>query len=285
MNVITVIAGAEPLREGLVAQLADETGAAFWRWKQTAKAADIETNLSIPDARAIAARLIGSQPYDVIAQPLATRKKRFLVADMESTMIEQEMLDEIAERIGIGGQVRSITARAMNGELDFRQAIQQRVALLKGQSEQLLLDLAAIITPMPGAELMMQTVKQRGMISWLVSGGFRIYTKLVAEKLGFDRDYGNALIVRNGVLTGEVGEPLLGKAAKLEILQAGLKEFSLTCADTVAIGDGANDVPMLDYVNAHGGLGIAFRAKPSVRERIPHQINHAGLEAVGFLVA
>ena len=221
-------------------------------------------------------------PFDVFIQPVATRRKKLLVADMESTIIEQEMLDEMAAKIGVGEKVALITRRAMNGELDFDSALTERVALLKGQPESLLRECAAQMTLMQGAPSLLAAMKEAGAKCWLVSGGFTFFIKKIADQLGFDRFFGNELIVENGVLTGEVGRPILGKNAKKEFLAQACATYGCRLDETLTIGDGANDIPMLQTCAAGGGLGVAFRAKPKVREIIANQINYSDLSALVY---
>jgi len=220
---------------------------------------------------------------DLFIQPVATRRKKLLIADMESTIIEQEMLDELAAKIGIGAKVADITRRAMNGELDFAAALTERVGLLKGQPESLLDEVAAYMTFSAGAQELVSAMKRAGGKAWLVSGGFTFFIKKIAEHLGFDRFFGNELVIEKGIITGEVALPILGKEAKKTFLEMACAEYGYILAETLAIGDGANDVPMLQVCNAGGGLGVAYRAKPNVRAVIPHQINHCDLSALIYV--
>jgi phosphoserine phosphatase len=203
--------------------------------------------------------------------------KKLLVADMESTIIEQEMLDELASDLGHGRETADITRRAMNGELDFATALYERVALLKGQPVSILERAAKRITFMSGAEKLLSVMKAHGAVCWLVTGGFGYFAEPVAQKLGFDKVFANDLIVHDDVLTGEVVEPILDKNTKKELLERACKELGLSMTDCLAVGDGANDIPMLTACNEGGGLGVAYHAKPKVREVVPHQINHGDL--------
>ena len=217
---------------------------------------------------------------DCIIQPVATRRKKLLLADMESTIIEQEMLDELADTIGIRDKVAAITARAMNGELDFKAALHERVGLLRGLPVCVLYEVAQRITLMPGAAELLATMKANGAVAWLVSGGFTCFAKPVADRLGFDRVFANELIIRDEMITGEVAEPIVDKNAKKDLLQKACAELGLSLAQTMTVGDGANDIPMLSTCNDGGGLGVAYHAKPNVRSVIPHQINHGDLRAL-----
>jgi len=219
-------------------------------------------------------------PVDVLIQPVATRRKKILIADMESTIIEQEMLDELAARIGVGEQVAHITRRAMNGELDFEAALNERVLLLKGQPVSLLQEVASHMTLMPGALALVDAMRRAGAQTWLVSGGFTHFIKIIAERIGFDRFFGNELLHENGVLTGRVGLPILGKDAKRDVLMKACKEYGFSLADCLTVGDGANDMAMLQTTAMGGGLGVAYHGKPRLREVIHSQINRSDLSAL-----
>ncbi len=238
--------------------------------------------ISPESARVAVARLLADYPVDIIVQGEAERRKSLLVADMESTIIEQEMLEEMADVLGKRAEVAAITRRAMNGEIDFVGALAERVALFANQPATLLEEMASRITYMPGAGTLVATMRGNGAQCWLASGGFRIYTQLVAAKLGFDRECANELLIDNGVLTGKVAEPVLDKNTKLSVLQQGADAMGIDLAATVAVGDGANDLPMLQACSEGGGLGIAFHAKPSVQTQAMHNIRHGDLTALLF---
>lgn len=215
-------------------------------------------------------------PVDAAIVPVRNRAKSVLIADMDSTMIEQECVDELGVVAGVGERIKAITARAMRGEINFESALRQRVGLLKG------LDAAVIgqiirerITYMPGGATLVATMKAHGSRTALVSGGFRQFTSVVAAHLGFDEDQANELIIENGRLTGEVGRPILGEAAKVEAL----RRLAPDPADAIAVGDGANDIPML----LEAGLGVALHAKPHVQKRARIRINHGDLTALLYL--
>jgi phosphoserine phosphatase len=248
----------------------------------SAHAADIFCEGLVEDARAALSAQIADQPIDVLVQPVHSRRKKLLLADMESTIIEQEMLDELADMIGQRATVAAITRRAMNGELDFAAALRERVALLKGQPERLLIDAAKKITLMSGAAALVQAMKAQGAQCWLVSGGFTCFAAEVAQKLGFDRFFANELLVREGKIVGTVTEPILDRNTKKARLMRACFELKITPADCLAVGDGANDIPMLEACNKGGGLGVAFQAKPKVRDAVPNQINHGDLSALVY---
>jgi phosphoserine phosphatase len=217
---------------------------------------------------------------DLIVQPLAGRRKKMLLADMDSTMIQQECIDELAAEAGIGERVAEITARAMNGELDFEGALLERVGLLKGLPEAIIEKvLEERITFMPGGKALLATMKANGGYAALVSGGFTAFTAKVAAELGFDENHANTLIVEDGALNGDVGRPILGKQAKVDQLERITAKLGLSEADVIAVGDGANDLGML----GRAGSGVALHAKPSVAAQCDIRINHGDLTALLFL--
>ncbi len=242
------------------------------------------TGATVEALRDVLREIFQSQPVDIIVQPAAKRRKKLLVADMESTIIEQEMLDELAAAIGVGERVADITRRAMNGELDFTAAIKERVGLLKGQPMTLLAETAKHISFMPGAAALVATMRKNDAQCWLVSGGFTCFAAPIAMTLGFSEAFANRLMVdtENGTLTGGVFEPILDKNTKKALLERGCFECNVTLSDTIAVGDGANDVPMLSASNDGDGLGVAFHAKPSVRAVVPHQVTYGDLTALLF---
>jgi phosphoserine phosphatase len=198
---------------------------------------------------------------------------------MESTMIENEMLDDLADFLGLRDKIAGITARAMNGEIDFAGALTERVGLLKGLATSKLDEAAKRIRYMPGGATLIATMKKHGATCALVSGGFTYFTAMVRERLGFDSDAANRLAVNGDVLAGTVEPPILGKEAKLATLQKLAGERGIGVSDTIAVGDGANDLPMLEAA----GLGVAFRAKPAVAAAVPARINHGDLTALLYL--
>ena len=216
---------------------------------------------------------------DAVILPSEGRRKKLLVADMESTVIENEMLDELADFLGLRERIAAITAHAMNGEIDFAGALTERVGLLKGLPVGKLDEAAWRIRYMPGGATLVATMKQHGATCALVSGGFTYFTALVRKALGFDSDSANVLTHDGKTLSGTVELPILGKEAKLATLQRLLGERSLTMADALTVGDGANDLPMLQAA----GLGVAFRAKPAVAAQVPARIVQGDLTALLYL--
>ena len=216
---------------------------------------------------------IGERPIDAIDQPIEGRRKKLLVADLESTIIENEMLEELADFLGMRAHVAEITRRAMNGEIDFIGALNERVALLRGMPETVLDEAAARIRLMPGARALIATLRRAGVKTALVSGGFTVFADRVAAALGFDHVVANRLDIADGKLAGTVQPPIVTGTTKRETLLSLAAEFGLSPVQTIAVGDGANDLPMLGTA----GLGVAFHAKPAVASAARWRINHADL--------
>ncbi len=217
---------------------------------------------------------------DLVIQTAVGRRKHLLIADMDSTMIEQECIDELADAAGVGAHVAGITARAMNGELDFEDALRERVGLLAGLPETVIADVIRDrITLMPGGRALLATMKAQGAYAALVSGGFTAFTAAIAGVLGFDENRANTLIIKDGVLTGQVAVPVLGRAAKVQALHEISTRLGITPADAIAVGDGANDLGMLGLA----GTGVALHAKPSVQSECDIRINHGDLTGLLYL--
>jgi phosphoserine phosphatase len=223
---------------------------------------------------------LGHLPIDINVVPSVNRRKRLLIADMDSTMIEQECIDELGVVAGVGDKIKAITARAMRGEIDFADALRERVGLMAGLDASVIDNIVREhLTLMPGGKTLVATMKTHGAYTALVSGGFRQFTSRVATLVGFDTNEANDLIIENGKLAGRVGEPVLGKEAKVEALHRISSAHGLSVADAIAVGDGANDIPMLQAA----GMGVALHAKPKVQEAAPYRINHGDLTALLYL--
>jgi phosphoserine phosphatase len=250
-------------------------------WLSAARVCDIPFDDLAPDQAdaGIRAALGGDAAVDVLAQHLAGRRKRLLVADMEATIIANEMLDELAELAGIQPQIAEITRRAMNGEIEFAGALRERVGLLKDMPEAALAEAGARIRINPGAASLIATMHKHGAYTALVSGGFRLYADRVRHQLGFDIAVANELIVEDGKLAGRVREPVLGKEAKLATLTLLAAERGLSLADALAVGDGANDLPMIEAA----GMGIAYHAKPVVAASARLRVDHNDLTALLYV--
>ncbi len=286
MSFVLVLA-TDPDAPALTAALAEAARDAVAGTSPVWLAADTACDIALPDGpgesrtiEASARSSLGGAPVDVAVVPAARRRKRLLVADMDSTIIGQECIDELADVVGIKPHIAEITERAMRGELEFEPALRERVALLEG------MDVGAVervlaerITLNPGARALVATMRANGAYTALVSGGFTMFTSRIADLAGFHENRANELIVDGGRLTGLVAEPILGREAKRRRLEELRSELRLDSRDTLAVGDGANDLSMLEAA----GLGVAFRAKPAVAEMAGARIDHAGLTGLLFL--
>jgi phosphoserine phosphatase len=267
--IVTTLIAAPGAEETLRACVADLGVAADWL---APVACDIGDGAVEANMRAT----IGDRPIDIIVQPKAGRRKRLLVADLESTIIENEMLEELADFLGLRAPVAEITRRAMNGEIDFVGALTERVALLRGLPESVLGEAAGRIRLMPGARALVATLRRARVTTALVSGGFKVFADRVAAELGFDRVIANRLDIADGKLAGTVAAPILTGTTKHETLVSLAGELGLGLDETLAVGDGANDLPMLQTA----GLGIAFHAKPAVAAASRWRIDHGDLTAL-----
>jgi len=281
-SVLTLItAGPNHRLAGIVAAVRDAIRAAAQPvWLAMAEACDIFIEADEPEAIEDAVRaVIGDLPVDLVLQPQHLRRRRLLVADLESTIIANEMLDELGAMRGIGGRITEITRAAMNGEIDFAAALAARVALLAGTDTRILAEAAGRLRLNPGAQTLVATMRQDGAATALVTGGFTVFAEPIAVRLGFDRVIANRLAIAGDRLTGDVVPPIVTGETKRRTLLALANELGIAPAATVAVGDGANDLPMLSAA----GLGIAYHAKPAVAERTRTRLNHADL--TGLLYA
>ncbi|MCK4940117.1 MAG: phosphoserine phosphatase SerB [Rhodospirillaceae bacterium] len=285
--VLTIIAppGRSKISDGIVARvrgalnhLGAETAPADWLAPE--KACDIAfSGLAAQQAVAAARSAIdekGPKAIDVIAGEANGRRKKMLVADMDSTIVTAETLDELADFAGLKDKIAKITQRAMQGKMGFEEAVKARVSMLSGLGEDALEKTMKRVKLTSGAKTLVQTMKANGAHTILVSGGFSYFTDKVRDDVGFDKSYGNRLGIKNGELTGEVMEPILDKDTKLKVLLESAAKKKLSLSDTISIGDGANDVPMLGAA----GIGIAFRAHPIAADAASGRLDHADLTGV-----
>jgi phosphoserine phosphatase len=285
MFVATLIAAPRGpgLPAGAVAEIVHRVGAVSGdeTWLDEGFAVDIAFETDAPAAvTAEIAAIAEASAFDCVLQERAGRRKRFLIADMDSTMIGQECIDELAAEVGIKDRVAAITARAMNGEIAFEPALRERVALLSGLPETTIRKVIdERITLAPGGETLVATMRANGAHTALVSGGFTVFTGPIGERLGFHENRANRLLAADGKLTGEVAEPILGAAAKVEALREIAGQLGIGPEEVIAVGDGANDLPMLQLA----GTGVALHAKPAVAARARHRIDHGDLTSLLFL--
>ncbi len=257
---------------GLLREL--DPSADFADWVDEGDAADLRFSTDLKAARWVLEELPG---VDVVVQPDGPRSKKLLVADMDSTIIGQECIDELADFAGLKSEIAMITERAMQGELDFEAALRERVALLAGLNEDVIARcLAERVRPNPGAITLVRTMRGRGASCLLVSGGFLSFAEPVADEVGFDRVRANRLGIAEALLTGEVSSPVVDAVAKRAALIEARAELGLQGPDVLAVGDGANDRLMI----AEAGLGIAYRAKPALVEVADARLDHNQLDAL-----
>jgi phosphoserine phosphatase len=279
-------ASLEP--ERLQGKLANATLFALgqWRWIDQPRAGEWALNLDDANVDDIAiaqevAKLLGDEKVDFAVQPNILRQKKLLVSDMDSTLIGQECIDELANLAGIGAQVAEITERAMRGELEFEGALRERVGLLKDLPEAALEQVwSERITLTPGADWVMSTLGQLNALRVVVSGGFTYFTQQVCDTLGMDNHFSNTLRIEDGKLQGTVADPILGKQEKLQMLLGEVQALGISPQESIAIGDGANDLPMLQAA----GLGVAYHAKPMVEAQVSARIRVGDLTSVLFFM-
>ena len=277
---------AHPQGRELTNALADAAAAASGARAVYWLAEDIAADLPLPDGPdnaqidAAIRDALNGHPIDVVVQPQEGRRKRLLIADMDSTMIEQECIDELADEAGFGAQVAAVTERAMRGEIEFEGALRERVAVLRG------LPLATVdrvlaerITPRSGGQELVATMRANGALAMLVSGGFTLFTRDIAARLGFDENRANELVVEDDALAGTVTEPILGRDAKYAALVDACERLGLALDQCLAVGDGANDLAMIEAA----GMGVALHAKPAVAARADARIDHGDLSALLYL--
>ncbi|MCV9941932.1 phosphoserine phosphatase SerB [Rhizobium sp. BT-175] len=263
-------------------QAAEAVNASGLYWLADGIACDIAlrdgTDAQAAEANILA--IMASAPIDLVIQEQETRRKKLLIADMDSTMIGQECIDELAAEVGLKEKVATITARAMNGEIAFEPALRERVALLKGLPISVVDEvIAKRITLTPGGPELLATMKSKGHYTALVSGGFTVFTSRIAATLGFDENRANTLLEDGGILSGFVAEPILGKQAKVDALNEIAARLGISPKEAIAVGDGANDLGMLHLA----GSGVALHAKPTVAAEAQMRINHGDLTALLYI--
>ncbi|ACE91886.1 phosphoserine phosphatase SerB protein [Rhizobium phaseoli] len=270
------------LTPGIAEQAAEAVEASGLYWLADGVACDIAlrdgTDAQAAEANILA--VIAGAAIDLVIQEQETRRKKLLIADMDSTMIGQECIDELAAEVGLKEKVAAITARAMNGEIAFEPALRERVALLKGLPISVVDEvIARRITLTPGGPELIATMKSKGHYTALVSGGFTVFTGPIAATLGFDENRANTLLDDGGILSGFVAEPILGKQAKVDALNEISARLGISPKEAIAVGDGANDLGMLQLA----GSGVALHAKPTVAAQAQMRINHADLTALLYI--
>jgi phosphoserine phosphatase len=273
---------ARRLTPALATIAAQAVGASAISWLGENAACDmaLDEGTAKENATAILREALAGHPIDVVVHEAAGRRKKILLADMDSTMIDQECIDELADEVGLKEKVAAITARSMNGEIAFEPALRERVALMKD------LELSVVdriirdrLTLASGGPTLVRTMRANGAWTALVSGGFDVFTSKIAEKLGFDEERANRLVEADGRLTGMVAEPILGRAAKAQALSDIAIRHNANADDVVAVGDGANDLDMIQLA----GMGVALHAKPAVAAEAKIRIDHGDLTALLYL--
>lgn len=262
--------------------MADAVSAQSVTWLAERLACDLALPNDLPATAAETAllRMLDGEPIDLVIHQNGDRRKKILIADMDSTMIDQECIDELADEVGLKDHVAAITARSMNGEIAFEPALRERVALLKGLNAAVIDRIVANrLTLASGGRQLVATMRANGAWTALVSGGFDAFTLRIAAKLGFDENQANHLIENEGKLTGIVREPILGREAKASALTAIAARFGLTPDDAIAVGDGANDLDMIRLA----GTGVALHAKPAVAAQAKIRIDHGDLTALLYI--
>lgn len=267
------------LDHGSVEIVTHRLGAAV-HWLEPGTACDLAVPGDPSDLLFAVREALGTRPVDANVVPTLRRRKKLMLADMDSTIISVECIDEIAAYAGVGEKVAGITERSMRGEFNFEESLRARVALLKALPVQALEDVARLRVQLnPGARIAVRTMASHGVVTALVSGGFTFFSSRVAEMAGFSQHRANVLLIDDGKLTGHVQEPILGREAKADLLRALMHEHGLAREDVLAVGDGANDLAMIEAA----GLGVAYHAKPVLRDAAAARLDHSDLTALLYL--
>ncbi|HWT63873.1 MAG TPA: phosphoserine phosphatase SerB [Ochrobactrum sp.] len=265
---------------GIKASAAVNATGLYWLADGIACDIPLASGISHEEAENTLRASLDGAPVDVVVQEQDSRRKKILIADMDSTMIQQECIDELAEEAGLREHVAAITARAMNGEIEFEPALRERVALLKGLPLSVIDKVISTrISLMPGGVELVRTMRKHGAYTALVSGGFTSFTRRVAEMIGFNEDRANTLLHDGAHLSGTVSDPILGREAKVEKLVEIADRLGLTPQDAIAVGDGANDLGMIQLA----GTGVALHAKPAVAAQAKVRIDHGDLTALLYI--
>ncbi|MBD3897735.1 phosphoserine phosphatase SerB [Halomonas sp. ML-15] len=275
VELIHRLSGREPLDGGIPRERDSIQGACVECWLR-----GDEIDLDALREKALALGAMHGVDIALQEDSIWRRHRRLVCFDMDSTLIQTEVIDELARRHGVGDEVAEVTERAMRGELDFQQSFRERMAKLRGLDESVLAEIAATLPLMDGVERLMTQLKRLGYRTAILSGGFTYFADYLQQRLGFDEVHANELVIENGKVTGEVREPILDADRKAELLREIATREGLAMEQTIAVGDGANDLKML----AAAGLGIAFRAKPLVRSQARQSISTLGLDAVLYLI-
>ena len=256
------------------------TGETDWLAEREACDLFIDSPLSAVEVAEQARDALSGTAIDTVCTSIEGRRRKLLISDMDSTVIDQECIDELGDAIGVGSQIREITAAVVNGDISFSDALRKRLALMIGMDRRLLKSVyEERISLKAGARTLVQTMRHHGAFCILVSGGFSYFTRRIAERIGFHDHQGNELAFADGKLTGQVLEPILGRSAKLNTLRSLCDEKGLEPSDVLAVGDGANDIKMIEAA----GLGVAFHGSDSLKERASACIDHGDLTALLYI--
>jgi phosphoserine phosphatase len=284
-HVLTLIGNArsaplEPVHIERVCRRLATTGKVDWLAEEEACDLFLDSPLSAADITAQARDALSGTAIDTVCTSIGERRKKLLISDMDSTVIDQECIDELGDAIGIGSRIREITAAVVNGDISFADALRERMALMKGMERGVLKSVYEDrITLKSGARTLVQTMRHHGAFCILVSGGFSFFTRRIAERIGFHDHQGNELAFADAKLTGEVVEPILGRSAKLDTLTRLCNEKGLKPSGVLAVGDGANDIKMIEAA----GLGVAFHGSDSLRKQANACIDHGDLTALLYI--
>lgn len=276
--ILTFVAANNILNGEIINFIAPDNSEITWLSENKAAEIQIKDGVSIEQIEKYREQL-DEHKIDIFCTPSENRRKKLFMADMDATIVTTETLDELADEAGIKPQIAEITERAMRGELDFHEALRERVRLIKDLPEEALKRTLNSTVISEGADILLKTLKSHGAFTGLVSGGFTYYTNAIADQLGFDINHGNQLDIQNGKLTGEVIDPILDKDSKLAFLNQYVQQQNIAISDSVAIGDGANDLPML----TNAGLGVGYQPKPLVRAEILNCIIHTDLTSILYM--